>query len=65
LKTIFPIVAKDFLKLIVGLLVSVSIVVAIHVGQDLKAEDDATPESTEVVTSPSGDAGAKIEGAED
>jgi phosphate/sulfate permease len=34
LKSIFPIVAKDFLKLIVGLLVSVAIVVAIHYGTD-------------------------------
>lgn len=34
LKSIFPIVAKDFLKLIVGLLVSVSIVLAIHYGTD-------------------------------
>ena len=34
LESIFPIVAKDFLKLIVGLLVSVSIVLAIHYGTD-------------------------------
>ena len=34
LKSIFPIVAKDFLKLIVGLTVSVSIVLAIHYGTD-------------------------------
>ena len=34
MKSIFPIVAKDFLKLIVGLLVSVAIVVAIHYGTD-------------------------------
>jgi len=34
LKSIFPIVAKDFLKLIVGLLVSVAIVLAIHYGTD-------------------------------
>jgi hypothetical protein len=34
LKTIFPIVAKDFLKLIVGLTVSVTIVLAIHYGTE-------------------------------
>jgi hypothetical protein len=34
LKSIFPIVAKDFLKLIVGLSVSVAIVLAIHYGTD-------------------------------
>jgi hypothetical protein len=38
LKSIFPIVAKDFLKLIVGLLVSVSIVLAIHYGTDQDPE---------------------------
>jgi len=34
IKMIFPIVAKDFLKLIVGLMVSVAIVLAIHYGTD-------------------------------
>ena len=58
LKTIFPIVAKDFLKLIAGLLVSVSIVLAIHMGQDANAEADAAPESIEVVSSPAGAGGA-------
>ena len=43
LKSIFPIVAKDFLKLIVGLLVSVSIVLAIHYGTD--QDDDGTLET--------------------
>lgn len=65
LKTIFPIVAKDFLKLIVGLLVSVSIVVAIHVGQDFKAEEHSTPETTEEVASPSGEASPEMEGAKE
>ena len=39
LKSIFPIVAKDFLKLIVGLLVSVAIVLAIHYGTDSAGMD--------------------------
>jgi phosphate/sulfate permease len=39
LKMIFPIVAKDFLKLIVGLLVSVAIVLAIHYGTDSASMD--------------------------
>ena len=66
LKTIFPIVAKDFLKLIAGLLVSVSIVLAIHMGQDANAEEGtAPPESTEVVSSPAGVADAKLPETED
>ena len=36
IKMIFPIVAKDFLKLIVGLMVSVAIVLGIHYGTDQK-----------------------------
>ena len=66
LKTIFPIVAKDFLKLIAGLLVSVAIVLAIHMGQDATAEEDtAPPESTEVVSSPAGAADAQLTESED
>lgn len=45
IKSIFPIVAKDFLKLIVGLLVSVAIVLAIHYGKD--------PEGNAVDSAPS------------
>jgi hypothetical protein len=47
LKTIFPIVAKDFLKLIVGLLVSVSIVLAIHYGTDQQQSEEASAEQVE------------------
>ena len=65
LKTIFPIVAKDFLKLIAGLLVSVSIVLAIHMGQDANAEKDTAPESIEVVSSPAGEADAQLPETED
>ena len=36
IKMIFPIVAKDFLKLIVGLMVSVAILLGIHYGTDQK-----------------------------
>jgi len=52
LKTIFPIVAKDFLKLIVGLLVSVAIVLAIHYGTDgsMDAEPAATEQTQQPVT---------------
>lgn len=46
LKTIFPIVAKDFLKLIVGLLVSVAIVLAIHYGTDQGNMDENLPSTT-------------------
>lgn len=46
LKTIFPIVAKDFLKLIVGLLVSVAIVLAIHYGKDASSMEDEAPSTT-------------------
>ena len=52
LKSIFPIVAKDFLKLIVGLLVSVAIVLAIHYGEDAANMDGASPASTEEVAAP-------------
>ena len=53
MKTIFPIVAKDFLKLIVGLLVSVAIVVAIHYGTDgtNSAEGSADPAQVEAPAS--------------
>jgi hypothetical protein len=48
IKSIFPIVAKDFLKLIVGLLVSVAIVLAIHYGTDEAGMDtDPTPTNQE------------------
>ena len=50
LKSVFPIVAKDFLKLIVGLLVSVAIVLAIHYGTDqgkIQAEPAATEQTQE------------------
>ena len=48
LKSIFPIVSKDFLKLIVGLLVSVSIVLAIHYGEDsAKAAESASAATAE------------------
>ena len=48
LKSVFPIVAKDFLKLIVGLLVSVAIVLAIHYGTDPANSDaEATAPQTE------------------
>jgi phosphate/sulfate permease len=47
LKTIFPIVAKDFLKLIVGLLVSVSIVLAIHYGTDQQQSEEASAQQVE------------------
>jgi hypothetical protein len=52
LKSIFPIVAKDFLKLIVGLLVSVAIVLAIHYGEDATKADEPAPASTEEVAVP-------------
>lgn len=45
IKTIFPIVAKDFLRLIVGLLVSVAIVVSIHYGKEGGFIDDGPSES--------------------
>jgi hypothetical protein len=51
LKSIFPIVAKDFLKLIVGLLVSVAIVLAIHYGTD-QSEIQAEPAATEQTQEP-------------
>ena len=44
IKMIFPIVAKDFLKLIVGLMVSVAIVLAIHYGTDQKELNKAASE---------------------
>jgi hypothetical protein len=52
LKSIFPIVAKDFLKLIVGLLVSVSIVLAIHYGEDAANAEKAAPVSTQEADAP-------------
>jgi hypothetical protein len=49
LKMIFPIVAKDFLKLIVGLMVSVAIVLAIHYGTDeVQTNLEAAPTQTEI-----------------
>jgi hypothetical protein len=46
---IFPIVAKDFLKLIVGLMVSVAIVLAIHYGTDeVQTNIEAAPTQTEI-----------------
>ena len=54
------------LALNTGLLVSVSIVLSIHMGQDANAEEDtAPPESTEVVSSPAGVADAKLPETED
>jgi hypothetical protein len=47
LKSIFPIVAKDFLKLIVGLSVSVAIVLAIHYGTDGSQNLEQEPTQTE------------------
>ncbi|MDE0871189.1 MAG: hypothetical protein OSA37_04665 [Flavobacteriales bacterium] len=47
LKSIFPIVAKDFLKLIVGLSVSVAIVLAIHYGTDGSQNLEQEPAQTE------------------
>jgi hypothetical protein len=50
LKSVFPIVAKDFLKLIVGLLVSVSIVLAIHYGTDQDGDGTLETPPIEVPT---------------
>ncbi len=47
IKSIFPIVAKDFLKLIVGLSVSVAIVLAIHYGTDGSQNLEQEPAQTE------------------
>lgn len=47
LKTVFPIVARDFLKLIVGLLVSVSIVLAIQFGTDQDHDRQLSPPEVE------------------
>ena len=47
IKSIFPIVAKDFLKLIVGLSVSVAIVLAIHYGTDGSQNLEQEPTQTE------------------
>ena len=44
IKMIFPIVAKDFLKLVVGLMVSVAIVLAIHYGTDQRELNQAATE---------------------
>ena len=46
ISTLNPFVAKDFLKLIVGLLVSVAIVLAIHYGQDAGSMEDEAPSYT-------------------
>jgi phosphate/sulfate permease len=55
LKSVFPIVAKDFLKLIVGLLVSVAIVMAIHYGTDPANSDaETTPPQTETAAPDAG-----------
>ena len=47
IKMIFPIVAKDFLKLVVGLMVSVAIVLAIHYGTDQRELNQAATEKLE------------------
>ena len=47
IKMIFPIVAKDFLKLIVGLMVSVAIVLGIHYGTDQKELNKAATQKIE------------------
>lgn len=55
LKSVFPIVAKDFLKLIVGLTVSVAIVLAIHYGTDeaqIEGEDQAAIEAPATISTP-------------
>ena len=44
--------AKDFLKLIVGLLVSVAIVLAIHYGEDAANADESAPVPTEEAAVP-------------
>ena len=49
LKSVFPIVAKDFLKLIVGLLVSVAIVLAIHYGTDQSVTEPNVSETQQII----------------
>lgn len=49
LKSVFPIVAKDFLKLIVGLLVSVAIVLAIHYGTDQSVTEPKVSETQQII----------------
>ena len=51
IKMIFPIVAKDFLKLMVGLIVSVTIVLLIHYGTDQKELNQAASEKLELTKS--------------
>lgn len=51
IKMIFPIVAKDFLKLIVGLMVSVAIVLGIHYGTDQKELNQAAVDKLELTKS--------------
>ena len=48
---IFPIVAKDFLKLVVGLMVSVAIVLGIHYGTDQKELNQAASDKLELTKS--------------
>ena len=47
IKMIFPIIAKDFLKLIVGLMVSVAIVFAIHKWTDQRELNEAATQKIE------------------
>jgi hypothetical protein len=51
IKMIFPIVAKDFLKLMVGLMVSVAIVLAIHYGTDQRELNQAAADKLELIKS--------------
>ena len=51
IKMIFPIVAKDFLKLVVGLMVSVAIVLGIHYGTDQKELNQAASDKLELTKS--------------
>ena len=51
IKMIFPIVAKDFLKLVVGLMVSVAIVLAIHYGTDQKELNQAAADKLKLTES--------------
>ncbi len=48
---IFPIVAKDFLKLMVGLMVSVAIVLAIHYGTDQRELNQAAADKLKLTES--------------
>lgn len=51
IKMIFPIVAKDFLKLMVGLIVSVTIVLLIHYGTDQRELNQAAADQLELTKS--------------